>query len=402
MIFPPVAILQGDALQVLRALPDESVQCCVTSPPYWGLRDYGVDAQIGLERTPEEYLARIVAVCREVRRVLRADGTLWLNLGDCYATGAGKVDKCPGGGKQGERWKGYRGAHDTGKHKYISDAVGPTTQPNRLPLPGLKPKDLVGIPWLVAFALRADGWYLRQDLIWAKPNCMPESVRDRCTRSHEYIFLLTKSKRYYYDSDAVREPSTSGPSDRRKMLESRERTGSKYRVGEPGSPLLAANPTTNIGKKRAVGGFPRDEATRVRGSGNKRRKLGDGSNGRLNTHLGYGVPWEGQLTRNRRSVWFVASQAYKGAHFATFPAKLVEPCVLAGSKPGDVVLDCFCGAGTVGLVATKYGRKFVGIELNPKYCRMARERIFDANPHLTARIYSPAARLSSGQKLLLP
>jgi DNA modification methylase len=183
-----VQIIQGDCRDVLKTLPDASVNCCVTSPPYWGLRDYGCDGQLGLERTPEEYVAKMVEVFRDVRRVLRDDGTLWLNLGDSYATGAGNVGERPGGGAQGDNWQGAM------------------TSPNRMPIHGLKPKDLVGIPWRVAFALQADGWYLRQDIIWHKPNPMPESVQDRCTKAHEYIFLLAKSERYFYDADAIAEP----------------------------------------------------------------------------------------------------------------------------------------------------------------------------------------------------
>jgi hypothetical protein len=231
-------ILQGDVVKRLRDLHGRSIDCVVTSPPYWGLRDYGVEGQIGMESTPAEYIAKMVEVFREVRRVLRADGTCWINMGDCYATGAGKVGECPGGGKQGARWAGdlrirderreYRGtrlangrgdspgvfrvktrasrdsAH-AGKNTAMV-AIGPMTQPNRLPLPGLKAKDLVGIPWKLAFALQGDGWWLRQDIIWNKPNPMPESVRDRCTRSHEYIFLLSRSRLYYFDADAIKEP----------------------------------------------------------------------------------------------------------------------------------------------------------------------------------------------------
>jgi DNA modification methylase len=454
----------GDAIEVLRKMPDNSVHCVVTSPPYWGLRDYsacqcsvrrnagaaaladagtvkdGVSGQYspddprckraadpncpkcngtgriqavegkqyGLERTPQEYVANMVEVFREVRRVLRPEGTCWLNIGDCYATGAGKVGNAPGGGEQGARWAGYRGDRskdNAGKASYrIPDAgVGPMTQPNRMPIEGLKPKDLVGIPWMLAFALRADGWYLRQEIIWNKPNPMPESVTDRCTKSHESIFLLTKSPRYYFDSEAIKEPSVTDDPRR---------------------------PYTSQGAWQLDG---RDESKRHSG---EPRESGDFSR------------------RNKRSVWTVATAPFSGAHFATFPPKLIEPCILAGTseqgccsscgapwervvereveftsgsgKAGNVpkgkyegtaqaesgdydirmgpsvhtktlgwkptctcyeggsqpctVLDPFAGAGTTGLVARRLGRSFVGIELNPEYLEMGTERIVQDAP----------------------
>lgn len=315
----------GDAISELRKLPERSVHCCVTSPPYWGLRDYGVAGQMGLEKTPDEYVARMVEVFREVRRVLRDDGTLWLNLGDCFATGAGKVGKCPGGGAQGENWKGNRGSHSTGnsgKEAYRLK-MGPMTQPNRMPIPGLKPKDLVGIPWRVAFALQADGWWLRSEIIWHKPNPMPESVTDRPTKAHEQIFLLAKSERYYYDLDAVKESSSEFNKNGRAR-----------------------------GREKFNGESAVDTKTRGWGS-----------------HCGYGD------SRNRRTVWTVSTKPFKGAHFATFPPDLIEPCIKAGCPADGTVIDPFFGAGTTGLVATKLGRKYVGIELNPEYARMAEERI---------------------------
>jgi DNA modification methylase len=302
-------LMAGDCLEQLKTLPAESVQCCVTSPPYWGLRDYGVEGQLGLEKTPDEYVSKMVTVFREVRRVLRNDGTLWLNLGDSYATGAGGVGECPGGGKQCENWK----------------LRGKMTPPNRLKLPGLKPKDLVGIPWLVAFALRADGWYLRQDIIWHKPNPMPESVRDRCTKAHEYIFLLSKSERYWFDAGSILEPFS-------------DRTTYRGTIkGERGSqPYAAAR-----GNDRAnSGGYPRAR---------------DG--------------------RNKRSVWSVISSPFKGAHFATFPPDLIKPCILAGAPVGGVVLDPFNGAGTTGVVCLQTGRRYLGIELNPEYIALTQNRI---------------------------
>ncbi len=370
-------ILTGHVLTMLRTLPAESVQCVVTSPPYWGLRSYGSAAQIwggdpghrhafssatfrrgpagkqgstsarigrsnvkaqeqaqqsqgsfcecgawrgdlGLEPTPELYAQHIVEIFREVRRVLRNDGTLWLNLGDCYATGGGKVGDCPGGGAQGARYRGDHGPDPK------SVAIGPQTQPNRMPINGLKPKDLVGIPWRIAFALQGDGWWLRSDIIWHKPNPMPESVTDRPTKSHEYLFLLTKNARYSYDSDAVKEP---GVYPAGVVV-----TGSLARFGR-GEKFIAAN-----------------------------------------AHRGKTTPIT-TGTRNRRSVWTVCTKPYKGAHFATFPPALVEPCILAGSRLGDTILDPFAGVCTVGLVAQQHGREFIGIELSAKYCKMAAKRL---------------------------
>jgi len=299
-------IILGDCLAELRKLPDESVHCCVTSPPYWGLRDYGVPGQLGLEKTPEEYVANMVEVFREVRRVLRKDGVLFLNLGDSY---------------HGLRTK------------------------------GLKPKDLVGIPWRVAFALQADGWYLRQDIIWAKPNPMPESVRDRCTKSHEYVFLLSKSERYYFDSEAIQEPA--GDDLRR-----------PYAPGQ----------VDDRGNGHDRGGGD------LRKSGNKERKPASArgvpvdTDGKSAGAVAGSVPWEGN-TRNKRSVWTVTTKPFKEAHFATFPPEIPEICIKAGCPKGGVVLDPFFGAGTTGLVAMKLGREFIGIELNPEYCRMAERRV---------------------------
>lgn len=370
----------GDCRDVLPTLPAQSVHCVVTSPPYWGLRDYGVTGQLGLEPTPEEYVANLVAVFREVRRVLRDDGTAWLNLGDSYAadgrgTGWNRVETSP---KQ-----------RTNHGSYFRDAIRPQH--------GLKPKDLVGIPWRVAFALQADGWYLRSDIIWSKPNPMPESVTDRPTKSHEYVFLLSKGARYYFDADAVREPSigTNG----------HDLTGPGY---------APAGQTPQTGSRK---------------SGNLRRTPGsDRIPGA--SHVGRGFPWEG-ASRNIRTVWTIATQPYPGAHFATFPEALVEPCVKAGTSERGVcaecgapwartverdvlrvtprgtqpsqsranlkppqqsgitttttttgwrpscahdaepipatVLDPFSGSGTVGRVASRLSRRAVLIELNPEY-----------------------------------
>ena len=269
---PPPAgdcrVLVGDALDVLASVPDGAFRCCVTSPPYWGLRDYGIAGQIGAEDQLDAYLAHLVAVSGEIRRTLTDDGTLWLNIGDGYTSGD----------------RGWRAEDRKNPARAMS---------YRPPTPaGLKPKDLIGVPWRLAFALQQDGWYLRADIVWHKPNCQPESVKDRPTRSHEFVFLLSKSERYYYDHEAIREPANG--------------------------------------------------------------------HGRL---------------RNRRTVWSLNTEAFPGAHFATFPPSLVEPCILAGSAPGDTVLDPFLGSGTVGEVATRLGRHCVGIELKPEYADLARQRL---------------------------
>ncbi len=378
-----------DALEGLKKLPDGCVACVVTSPPYWGLRDYGVDGQIGLEGTPEAYVGKLVEVFREVRRVLRPHGTVWLNLGDTFYTGKGACNN-PGGSTRslGKHLKVAR-AHPIGR-------AGPNRmlRPDQAAVYGMKPKDICGIPWAVAFALRADGWYLRSEIIWSKPNPMPESVRDRPTRSHEYLFLLTKSRQYFYDAEAVKEPSTE------------------------------------------------------RSRGNKERFIArDGERCRLNSHLGSSVPYQpdGQ-GRNLRSVWHIATQPYPGAHFATFPERLAELCINAGTsekgccsacgapwerklqrnrratrparnnvddpsgkanrdprrhltetktlgwKPtcqcaGNqpmpcTVLDPFMGAGTTAVVAHRLGRGFIGFELNPEYVKMAEARL---RPLISAR-----------------
>lgn len=288
-------IIQGDALTVLKTLPSESVNCAITSPPYFGLRDYGVKGQIGLEQTPEAYVARLVEVFREVRRVLRDDGTLWLNLGDSYVATIGL-----GGGRR-------------------TQAEG-NKRPNKTGF-GLPAKNLIGIPWRVAFALQADGWYLRQDIIWAKPNVMPESVKDRCTKSHEYIFLLAKSAKYRFDADAIKEKSvyTDARLNKGRLLYEGKRQGKK------GTGNAAVISVTDF--------------------------------------------------RNKRSVWTVTTKAFAGAHFATFPPDLIEPMVLAGCLQGGVVLDPFIGAGTTALVAKRLGRKYLGIELNPEYIKLAQKRV---------------------------
>ena len=306
---PASTILIGDCLEVLRGLPDGMAQTCVTSPPYYGLRDYGHAGQIGLEETPDAYVARLVDVFREVRRVLRDDGTCWLNLGDSYAAQGG----AHGGRDDNQRGVGAKRLH----------IEGAGDQEARRPAKGYKPKDLLGIPWMVAFALRADGWWLRQDIIWHKPNPMPESVTDRCTKAHEYVFLLTKSARYFYDADSIREAPT-GRTDALSVI--------------------------NTGAD----------------NGREKRTLNN----------------DGTIGANARSVWPIATTPYSGAHFATMPPALAERCIKAGSKPGDMVLDPFGGAGTTGLVADRLGRSATLIELNPEYARLARERIMADAPLL--------------------
>lgn len=333
-------LIVGDVRAGLASLPDGSVQCVVTSPPYWGLRDYGLPTTTwpdgwvgrhGLEPTPQMYVEHEVMIFADVRRVLRDDGTLWLNLGDSYA-GSGKgPSNLPGTDRTHRNMSRIHGAPS----HWISTPSG------------MKPKDLTGIPWRVAFALQADGWYLRQDIIWSKPNPMPESVRDRCTKSHEYLFLLSKSKRYYYDQDAIAEPVAASSVAR-----------------------LAQDVASQNGSERVPGKTNGTMKAVVR-SGNKDRTM-DHMNGKHG--VGHGVPWEGSM-RNKRSVWQVTTQPYAQAHFATFPPKLIEPCILAGSRPGDTVLDPFGGSGTTAGVALEHGRKAILIELSDEYAKLVPERI---------------------------
>lgn len=301
-----LTILEGDWINQLRTLPDESVQCCVTSPPYWGLRDYGTKGQLGLEKTPEEYVSKMVAGFREVRRVLKNDGTLWLNLGDSYSSGG-------------------RGSYDSSLVSKTSGIQNNSSGGTRNTPSWAKPKDLIGIPWMVAFALRADGWYLRSDIIWHKPNPMPESVTDRPTKAHEYIFLLTKSAKYFYDAGAIKEPC------------------------QPQSVARLAYPVNTMG----------------------------GPNGEFGARIGQGgrrTMLKQIVMSNKRSVWTVATAPYSEAHFATYPPDLIKPCILAGSKPGDIILDPFGGSGTTGMVALEIGRNALLIELNPAYIKLIRQR----------------------------
>ena len=297
-------IITGNAIEVLKEFPDCSVDCCITSPPYLGLRDYGVNGQIGLENSVEAYINRLIDIFREVRRVLKNDGTLWLNIGDSYASNNSEYSNC-------------------------------------------KQKDLIGIPWLLAFALRNDGWYLRQDIIWEKPNAMPESVRDRCTKSHEYIFLFSKRTKYYFDYEAIKEPAVG--------FNNIPPAGSKGTF-KPNSRLRKGNSRTF----RGGGAYTKGQ------SFNNSAEITRESHGNNESITGL---------RNKRSVWTVATQGYKEAHFATFPEKLIEPCVIAGSREGGIILDPFMGSGTTAVVAKRHNRGFIGIELNPEYAEMARKRL---------------------------
>jgi DNA modification methylase len=328
----------GDALETLKGLDDGCVDCCVTSPPYWGLRDYGAAGQLGLEASPEEYVAGMVAVFAEVRRVLADTGTLWLNLGDSYASSPpGNVE---GVGKS----SGLNGANDANGRYRGTLKAGHATKRSTV-VAGLKPKDLCGIPWRVAFALQADGWYLRSDIIWSKPNPMPESVRDRPTKAHEYVFLLSKSPRYYFDADSVREPLSLATVE-----------DARYKRALAGeTPYGAAN-----GKAQGLGGGPRVKFAPERNDGNPETM--------------YKHP-PSALGRNARSVWEIATQPYPEAHFATFPEELPRRCILAGCPEGGTVLDPFLGSGTTALVARQHGRRSIGIELNPVYARLAARRL---------------------------
>ena len=297
-------IITGNAIEVLKELPDCTADYCITSPPYLDLRDYGVNEQIGLENSVEAYINRLTDIFREVRRVLKNDGTLWLNIGDSYVSSNSEYSNC-------------------------------------------KRKDLIGVPWLLAFALRADEWYLRQDIIWEKPNAMPESVKDRCTKSHEYIFLFSKQSKYYFDYEAIKEPAVG--------FNNIPPAGSKGTL-TPNSRLRKGNSRTF----RGGGAYTKGQ------SFNNSAGITRESHGNSENITGL---------RNKRSVWTVATQGYKEAHFATFPEKLIEPCVIAGSREGGIVLDPFVGSGTTAVVAKKFNRGFIGIELNTEYAEMAKRRL---------------------------
>lgn len=303
----------GDALEILKTVPDNLMNCCVTSPPYWNLRDYGIDEQLGREKTPEEYVQNLVKIFREVKRILRKDGTTWLNLGDTYYRTSVR-----GGNKEGKNNFSHYTKANKGSYK-------------RPKVKNLKPKDLCGIPWMVAFALRADGWYLRQDIIWSKPNPMPESVTDRCTKSHEYIFLLSKSAKYYYNAEAIKEDS----------IDTESYKGRKFR-GPKAIVYAGARPFSN---------------PNTIDKGNK-------ANGKI------------YEKRNKHSVWTVTTKPYSEVHFAVYPQKLIEDCIKAGCPEGGIVLDPFAGTNTTGIVARKQNKNFISIELNPAYIKMAERRMY--------------------------
>lgn len=340
---PAHQIQVGDCLELLRAMPDESAHTCITSPPYFGLRDYGMAGQIGLEQSPADFVTRLVEVFREVRRVLRDDGTLWVNMGDSYASIAG----------------GYAPEGSAGKHDVVSRATRGAVRrgQRRSPPTGLKQKDLIGIPWRLAFALQDDGWYLRQDIIWHKPNPMPESVRDRCTKAHEYLFLLSKSPRYYFDREAIAEPLAPASVARLAQTDWDQQRGS-------------ATPSKDNGTMKAVGG-----RRSKRYSFARETKSSAGTHGQKAQHRPDRPDIDYSATRNKRSVWSVPTAGFKGAHFATFPLELIRPCVLAGAPRGGLILDPFGGAGTTGLVAMQEGRDSVLLELNPEYAAIARSRL---------------------------
>lgn len=356
-----VTILQGDCREVLRTLPDNSVHCVVTSPPYWGLRDYGVAGQIGLEQSVQQWVGELVAVFREVRRVLRSDGTLWLNLGDSYATGT-TSDRSPTA---------------TGKHGYWEyPAVNKRIDGREI---GLKPKDLIGQPWRVAFALQADGWWLRQEIIWAKVNPMPESVRDRCTKAHEQIFLLAKSGRYYFDADAIKEPCSPNTHARYATAKGEPFGMTNWGRGdEPRKPVeLSAQRNVGIGRnappRKAVPNVGQREGPP--GNPSPARKLAAAGSGTKNNDSMDAALAAMPTHRNKRSVWTVGTEPFSEAHFAMYPPSLIKPCIEAGCPVGGTVLDPFFGAGTTGLVADRLHRNCIGIELNPAYVEIARHRI---------------------------
>lgn len=340
-------LLHGDALEQLRTLPDESVQCVVTSPPYWGLRDYGVAGQIGLEPTLPEFISNLVAVFREVRRVLKSDGVAWVNMGDAYA-GSRKGGNLNGLSTLGGGLDSQEASKGLTVSRRRDNAIIPRSD---VAVPGLKPKDLIGQPWRLAFALQDDGWWLRQDIIWAKPNPMPESIRDRCTKAHEYVFLLSKSERYFYDAGAISEAAVSD--------------------NDPGNETHKYSAALADGNEehRTKGGLVA-YAKRRRES----RKRGE-FNGKTNALPGREAFRAITERRNRRSVWSIASEPYAEAHFATFPTELPRICILAGSRPGDTILDPFNGSGTTGQVAIELGRHYVGCELNPEYIALTEKRL---------------------------
>jgi site-specific DNA-methyltransferase (adenine-specific) len=361
-------IIQGDCIEGMKQLPDACVDCCVTSTTYWQLRDYGVKGQLGLEKTPEEYIAKQVEVFEEVRRVLKPKGTLWLNIGDSYAAS----------GKQRTREQATR---KSGLNGGLESQIACLNQNSKL-VSGLKPKDLVGIPWMLAFALRSAGWYLRKDIIWHKPNPMPESCQDRPTSAHEYIFLMSKSSRYYYDAYSIRTPyadktfttfgcEAKGNGDGSGLIQS-ENWANDVKVRKPKVWKTPDGWDTGSGAHGSVhrNGRQKGEAVKDKQRGHSRR------------HAGFNDRWDNMTTKeqqemgaNKRSVWTVATKPFPEAHFATFPEDLIVDCIKAGCPEGGLVLDPFMGAGTTALVARKLNRNYIGFELNEKYIQIAEKRL---------------------------
>ena len=321
-------IINGNSLEVLKSLPDNSIDCCVTSPPYYALRDYGCDGQIGLEETPEKYIERLCDVFSEVRRVLTPQGTLWLNIGDSY-----------NGNKVGNT--------EVVKNKKVSES----NDFHKKLWSGAKPKDLIGIPWMLAFALRSQGWYLRQDIIWQKPNPMPESVTDRCTKSHEYIFLLSKSQKYYFDYEAIQEPCA-------------DQSRTNYACG---------NRTNGINKDRNDNDF--GERSKNWKPRTKNCQYDGQKPNSFHLSRENGEPDKEYYVRNKRDVWSVNVKPCSEAHFATYPFELIKPCILAGCPEDGIVLDPFMGSGTTAIVARSLNRNYLGVELNPEYIKIAHKRL---------------------------
>ena len=391
-----IQILQGDAIKQLQKLDDKSINTCITSPPYWGLRDYGENNQLGLEETPEEFVDNLVKVFREVKRVLRDDGTFWLNLGDSYARTGGDSSK------KGRHWDDRKNNPNTGHNRYAKDI-------------GLKQKDLVGIPWRVALALQQDGWYLRQDIIWHKPNPMPESVKDRCTKAHEYIFLLSKSPKYYFDNEAIKEDCIT-----KSKQTNKKNTHGKYETKENeaknrqgihsnrGDKLIEVR--TKLPMQKDLVDFLRSKTTAKILANSTDIPLTKIEHWFRYDETGFAYPtiedwnkvkefiddWSNEFNlidealtyyelktdevmytnkKNKRSVWTVSTKSFKGAHFATFPMDLIEPCVLAGCPEDGVVLDPFAGSGTTGIVAVNNKRNACLIDLSSEYIEIAKKRI---------------------------
>lgn len=353
-------IYQGDSLTILNTFPDKCMHVCITSPPYWGLRDYGCAGQMGNENTPEEYVRKMVNLFREVKRVLKDDGTLWLNLGDSYAGSGGT------GNQFGQIENGLKPVRPTKINRAKDRSTDKWSNSKCKSTGDIKSKDLVGIPWMVAFALRLDGWYLRQDIIWNKPNPMPESVADRCTKSHEYIFLLSKSPKYYFNSYAIKEKAIYGG-----MNERAERQNENNKCQPTDMNNAIRKRPKNLQEKGQS-----DHTMHIK----RDKRAGKGRiayGGKRNGEEGIGQESFVSIPeyRNKRDVWTVTTKPYSGAHFATFPEDLILPCILAGCPSGGVVLDPFMGAGTTALVAKKNGCNFIGCELNPEYIEIANKRI---------------------------